>query len=103
MCRVNKETTIRPEDSKSSLNAINRFCDFKQNDICQDQFHHRLTDINKSQVPATSRQCFYTTSFKDLLYYLVSKEVKVCLWDIFLNQPLGIDKRLFSVRIINLN
>lgn len=27
--------------------AVAKFCDFKQNDIQQNQFYHRLSDINK--------------------------------------------------------
>lgn len=38
------------------LNTVNRFCDFKQNDVYQNQFYCQLIDINKSYVPMASHQ-----------------------------------------------
>lgn len=58
--------------SKSSLNIIHRFCEFKQNQVWWNQFYHRLTDINKSM--ASHQHYNKMTLFKDLLNTII--EVK---------------------------
>lgn len=50
---------------KSSINVIDRFCDFKWNDV-QEQFYHRLNDVNKFL--HRYNKTLNLTLFKDLLY-----------------------------------
>lgn len=59
--------------SKASLNNLSRFCDFRRNDLYQNQFYHTLIGINKSYVPTAAHQhCNKTLLFKKLLYLLTT-------------------------------
>lgn len=63
--------------SKSSRTIIFQFCNLKQNNIQQNQFHYRLIDANKGQVPAASHWCPNKMKLtEDLLYlYTLSGQI----------------------------
>lgn len=71
------------KDSKSPLNVVNRFCDFKPNNIKRNQLYRRLIDRNKSSYSISSTFYWNNTERNDTIHgpaILMSGEWRILCW-----------------------
>lgn len=70
----------RSEYGKSSLNilikVIEKFCDFKLNDIWWNQFYHNLIDINE-YIPIIANQCYTRQHWTEWCYSRICCTFKI--------------------------